>query len=148
MKSIRTTAVALALLACGASAAGAAESTSDLIRRDAPKGVSEAFYSCIDKANTSSIGEAECISRERERQDRRLNAAYTALMQKLEPEQKKGLVAAERAWIKFRESTIDLEDLLYSNDMVDHLQVAENELFLICKRADELDEYLAVANGE
>lgn len=147
MKSVRATAVALALLAYGVSA-GAAESTSDLIRRDAPKGVTEAFYSCIDKANTNSIGEAECISRERERQDRRLNAAYAALMQKLGPGQKKDLVAAERAWIKFRESTTDFEDSLYSNDSVDHLQVAENELFLICKRADKLDEYLAIANGE
>lgn len=47
MNRIRTIAVALAFVAC---AAGAAESPSAAIRRDAPRGITEAFYACIDKA--------------------------------------------------------------------------------------------------
>jgi|SRR5690349_302418 uncharacterized protein YecT (DUF1311 family) len=147
MKRISMTAIAFSLLAYGA-AAGATDSTSDLIRRDAPKGISETFYACIDKANTNNIEEAACISQERERQDHRLNATYSALLHKLNADQKKNLIAAERVWLKFRDSTIDFEDSLYSNDIVDNLQVAENELFVICRRADELNEYLAIANGE
>jgi uncharacterized protein YecT (DUF1311 family) len=147
MKRISMTAITLALLAYGATA-GAVESTSELIRRDAPKGITETFYACIDKADTQNIEEAACVSQERERQDHRLNATYAALLQKLNPDQKKNLIAAERVWLKFRGSTIAFEDSLYSDAIVDNLQVAQNELFVICKRADELNEYLAVANGE
>lgn len=147
MKQISTIAIAFALLAYVV-AAGATDSTSDLIRRDAPKGITETFYKCIDEADTSNIEEAACISQERERQDRRLNATYAALLHKLNPDQKKRLLAAERTWLKLRDSTIDFEDSLYSNDIVDNLQVAQNELFVICRRADELKEYIAIADGE
>jgi uncharacterized protein YecT (DUF1311 family) len=147
MKHTRTFVLAIALLAYGA-AAGASESTSDLIRRDAPKGITETFYACIDEARTNTTEEAACVSQERGRQDHRLNAAYAALLQKLNPEQKRNLVAAERAWLKLRDSTLEFEDSLYSDETVDNLQVAENEVFVICKRADELQEYLAIANGE
>jgi uncharacterized protein YecT (DUF1311 family) len=147
MKRTTMTAIVAALLAYGASAA-AADSTSDLIRRDAPKGITETFYACIDNAHTNSIQEAACVSQERERQDHRLNAVYASLLEKLDPAQKKSVIAAERIWLKFRDSTIDFEDLLYSNGMVDQLQVAENELFVICRRADQLGEYLAIASGE
>jgi uncharacterized protein YecT (DUF1311 family) len=147
MKHARTLALAIALLAYGAAAA-ASESTSDLIRRDAPKGISETFYACIDKARTNTIEVAACVSQERARQDHRLNLAYAALLQKLNPEQRTNLVAAERAWLRLRDSTLEFEDSLYSDDAVDNLQVAENEVFVICKRADELQEYLAIASGE
>lgn len=147
MKRISMTAIAFTLLAYGVSA-GAAESTSELIRRDAPKGITETFYACIDKANSDNIEEAACLSQERERQDHRLNTTYAALLRKLNPDQKKRLVEAERAWLKFRDNTVDFEDTIYENELVDNLQVAENELFVIGKRADELDEYLAIASGE
>jgi uncharacterized protein YecT (DUF1311 family) len=147
MKRTTMTAIAIALLVYGATAV-AGESTSDLIRRDAPKGITDTFYACIDKAHTNNMEEAACVSQERERQDHRLNAIYASLLKKLDPDQRKSLVAAERVWLEFRDSTIDFEDVLYSNGMVDQLQVAENELFVICRRADELGEYLAIASGE
>jgi len=147
MKRISMTAIAFALLAYGVSA-GAVESTSELIRRDAPKGITETFYACIDNAHSDNIEEAACLSQERERQDHRLNTTYAALLHKLNPDQKRRLVEAERAWLKFRDNTVEFEGTIYENELVDNLQVAENELFVIGKRADELDEYLAIANGE
>lgn len=146
MKRIGMTAIAFVLVAYGA-AAMAAESTSDLIRRDAPKGITEAFYSCIDKADSADLEEAACLSQEREAQDRRLNVIYKALLSKLDKQQKEKLVQAERAWIKLQDDTGEFEDTLYGREIIDNLQLEENEIFAICKRANELDEYLAVASG-
>lgn len=143
MKRISMTAIAFTLLAYGVSA-GAAESTSELIRRDAPKGITETFYACIDKANSDNIEEAACISQERERQDHRLNTTYAALLHKLNANQKRNLIGAERAWLKFRDSTISFEDTVYANEIVGNLELSQNELFVICQRADELSKYLAL----
>src|SRR5690348_16837275 len=118
MKRIGMTAIALALVAYGA-AAMAADSASDRIRRDAPKGITEAFYACIDKANSNNIEEAYCISQEREQQDKRLNLTYQALLHKLDGEQKKNMVDAERAWLKFRDANGEFEDTLYGREIID-----------------------------
>ncbi|WP_424681209.1 lysozyme inhibitor LprI family protein [Frateuria sp. YIM B11624] len=146
MKRISMTAIAFALLACGAKA-GATDSTSELIRRDAPKGITEAFYACIDKAGSADIEQAACLSQERERQDHRLNSTYQALLRKLNENQKKGLVDAERSWLKFQDKTSEFEGSIYGSNLVDNLQIEENELFSICRRANELDEYSAIADG-
>jgi len=145
MKRIGMTAFALALVAIG-TAAMAAESTSDRIRRAAPKGITEAFYTCIDKANSDDIEEAACISQEREQQDRRLNATYQKLLRKLGSSQKKSLVQAERAWLQFRDSSIGFESALYPDETVSNLELAQNELFFICRRADDLNRYLLLAS--
>lgn len=145
MKRIGMTAIALALLAFG-TVAGAAESTSDLIRRDAPKGITEAFYACIDKANSNDLDEAYCLSEEKERQERRLNATYQTLLRKLSADQKKSLVEAERAWVRFRDGTIEFENTLYPNETVGNLELTQNELFATCRRADELEKYAALAS--
>ena len=146
MDRIRTTVIAFALLACTC-AATAAERPSDPMRRDAPKGISGAFYACVDKANFNEIDEAYCTSQERERQDRRLNATYQALLRTLDRNQKKDLVEAERAWIKLQDTTGPFEEALYGHEIIDNLQLAQNELFAITRRADQLAEYLAVARG-
>ena len=145
MKRISMTAIAFALLAYGATA-GATDSTSDLIRRDAPKGITETFYACIDKADSGDIEEAYCLSQERELQDQRLNATYKALLRKLDKDQKKSLVEAERAWIKSQDETSKFESSLYGSELIGNLQLTENEMFAICQRANQLDEYLAITN--
>jgi uncharacterized protein YecT (DUF1311 family) len=137
-------AVAFVLFAYGAGA-GAEESLSARIRQDAPKGITEAFYRCVDAAS-GNIEQAYCLTQERERQDHRLNATYRTLLGKLNPDQKKQLVEAERGWLKFQNATAGFEGVLYGSDPVDNLQIAQNETFAICKRANELDEYLAVAS--
>ncbi|UGB37188.1 lysozyme inhibitor LprI family protein [Frateuria soli] len=146
MDHIRMTVIAFALLAC-ASAASAAERPSDPIRHTAPRGITDAFYSCVDRANFNEIEEAYCTSQERAQQEKRLNTTYQALLRKLDDGQKKRLVEAERAWIKLQDATGPFEEGLYGREIIDNLQLAQNELFAIARRADQLDEYLAVASG-
>lgn len=146
MKRIGMTAIALALVAYG-TAAMAVESTSDRIRRDAPKGITEAFYACIDEAKSSAMDKAYCLSQERERQDNRLNAAYQALLHKLDGDQKKHVVEAERAWLKWQDKTSQVEGVFYGGELIGNLQVTENETFAICLQANRLEDYIALANG-
>ncbi|MGN2252483.1 lysozyme inhibitor LprI family protein [Frateuria sp. GZRe12] len=146
MERIRMTVIAFALFAC-VSAAGAVERPSDPLRNNAPKGVAEAFYACVDHANFNEIEEAYCTSQERTRQEKRLNTSYQALLRKLNGGQKKRLVEAERAWIKLQDATGPFEESLYGHEIIDNLQLAQNELFAVTRRADQLDEYLAVASG-
>ncbi|HET6807138.1 MAG TPA: lysozyme inhibitor LprI family protein [Frateuria sp.] len=145
MNRIRMTIVAFALVACS-SAAGAVERPSSRIRRDAPKGITEAFYSCIDKARFNEIDEAYCTTQERERQDHRLNASYRALLHKLDGDKRKSAIEAERAWLKLQGKTAELEGSLYGSELIGNLQVTQNETFAICQRANQLDEYLALAS--
>ncbi|MBP1474498.1 DUF1311 domain-containing protein [Frateuria sp. MAH-13] len=146
MDRIRTTVIALALFAC-ASAAGATERPSDPLRHSAPKGTTDAFYACVDRANFNEIEEAYCTSHERAEQEKRLNKTYQALLHKLDEGQKKRLVQAERAWIELQDATAPFEGALYGREIIDNLQVAQNELFAVTRRADQLEEYLAVASG-
>lgn len=147
MERIRTTVIAFALFACTcACAAAAAERPSDRIRRDAPKGITETFYACIDEAKFSDIDKAYCVSQERERQDRRLNASYRALLHRLDGDQKKDVIEAERAWLKWQEKTSQVEGALYGSELMGNLEVTENETFALCRQANQLDEYLALAN--
>lgn len=145
MERIRTTVIAFALFAC-ASAAGAVERPSDRIRRDSPKGITEAFYACIDEAKFSDIDKAYCVSQERERQDRRLNASYQALLHKLDGDRKKNVIEAERAWLKWQDKASQVESALYGSELMGNLEVTENEAFALCRQANQLDEYLALAN--
>lgn len=96
MKRICISAIAIALLAYGATSA-ADESTSDLIRRDAPKGITETFYKCIDKADYDTLAVATCLSAEEDIQDTRLNHTYKALLAKLDSKGKEQLASSERA---------------------------------------------------
>lgn len=146
MDRIRTTLIAFALFAC-ACAAGAVERPSDPLRHNAPKGITNAFYACVDKANFNEIEEAYCTSQERVQQEKRLNTTYQALLRKLDEGQKKHLVEAERAWVKLQDTTGPFEEALYGHEIIDNLQLAQNELFAVTRRADQLDEYLAVASG-
>ncbi|MGN2245589.1 lysozyme inhibitor LprI family protein [Frateuria sp. GZRR35] len=144
MDRIRTTVIAFALFA--ASVAGAVERPSDAIRRDAPKGLTETFYACIDEAKSSDIDKAYCLSQERERQDARLNRAYQALLHKLDGDQKKDVINAERAWLRWQGKTSPVEGALYGSDLIGNLEVTENETFAICRQANRLEEYLALAS--
>lgn len=149
MKMLCMLAVIVATTVSGAShAAGAAaeESTSQIIRQHAPKGITEAFYQCLDKADSSTIASAYCLTTEQERQDKRLNANYKALLAKLNPEAKKELVLAERAWLKFQDANGALESSVYGSEIIANLEVTQNEIFRICERANALEDYLFVAN--
>ncbi|MCX7514739.1 lysozyme inhibitor LprI family protein [Frateuria hangzhouensis] len=145
MNRIRMIAVVLALFACGA-AAGAIEKTSDLVRRDAPKGISETFYACIDKADYGTIAIAACLTAEKHVQDARLNRSYKALLGKLDGKGREQLVDAERAWLAFRGKSGGLESTLWGSEIVSNLEVAQRDMFRVCERANTLDDYLSLVS--
>jgi uncharacterized protein YecT (DUF1311 family) len=145
MKRTTMTAIAVALLVYGATAV-AAESTSDLIRRDAPKGITDTFYACIDKADSNDIEEAACLSAEQDVQDSRLNRTYKALLAKLDDKAKEQLVNSERAWLAFHGKTSRLESTLYGSEIVGNLQVSQNDIFRLCERANTLEDYLSLVS--
>jgi uncharacterized protein YecT (DUF1311 family) len=62
------------------------------------------FSVCMDKAEGVTQNMVECIDAETKRQDARLNKAYKALVADLNPERKKQLLEAQRAWLKFRDT--------------------------------------------
>lgn len=140
---VRTFALTLALLACG-TAASAADNNSDYIKPDAPKGISDAFYACVDKAGSDHTVVANCLMNEKQKQDARLNSTYKTLMGKLDAKGKEKLLTAERSWLDLQDKTGRLEDTLYGNESVGNLQRAQNDTFRICERANVLQKYLAV----
>jgi uncharacterized protein YecT (DUF1311 family) len=66
--------------------------------------LTQQFSVCMDKAEGVTQPAVECIDAEIKRQDARLNKAYKALVADLNPERKKQLLAAQRAWLKFRDT--------------------------------------------
>ena len=62
------------------------------------------FSVCMDKADGVTQNMVECIDAEIKLQDARLNKAYKALVADLNPERKKQLLEAQRAWLKFRDT--------------------------------------------
>ena len=147
MERIRTTVIALALFAC-ASAVCAVERASDPVRRDAPKGISEAFYACIDKADYDTIAVAACLSAEAGVQDARLNRSYQTLLGKLDGKAKEQLVASERAWLAFHDKSSGLESTLYGSEIIANLEVAQRDMFRKCERANTLDTYVSMVSDE
>jgi uncharacterized protein YecT (DUF1311 family) len=70
--------------------------------------LSKEYSDCIDKASRGATAEMfECNGEELDRQDARLNDAYKRLMSKQSRGQKKALVEAQRAWLKFRKANCD-----------------------------------------
>ena len=135
---------AVVTLAASAAFASAVGGTSQIIRQHAPAGISEAFYQCIDKADSDTVASAACLAAEQDKQDKRLNTNYKALMAKLGPEAKKELVLAERAWLKFKEANGTFENAIYGDEIVSNLELTQNEVFYICVRADTLKKYLDI----
>jgi uncharacterized protein YecT (DUF1311 family) len=146
MKTARMLTVTFALLAYG-TIASAADSTSQVIRSEAPKGITAPFYTCIDKAGSDTIALGACLAAEKRTQDARLNTTYKALLGKLNGKAKSQLISAERAWLKFQNEDGTFQNLLYGDEIIDNLDLAQNEIFSLCERANELDRYLSIANG-
>jgi uncharacterized protein YecT (DUF1311 family) len=147
MRTVQTLAITLALLVTGSSAF-AADSTSQVIKRQAPKGITASFYTCVDKAGSDTTAQGACLATEKKTQDTRLNTTYKALTAKLTGKAKDNLLNAERAWLDFHNRSGDFEASLYGNEPVADLQVTQNETFRLAERADALDKYLTIANDQ
>lgn len=59
-------------------------------------------YQQCNQNTTLSI--VECVDKQTQKWDQRLNASYQALMQRSYAEQKEPLKAAQRLWIKYRDA--------------------------------------------
>jgi uncharacterized protein YecT (DUF1311 family) len=147
MKTVRMLAITFVLLTYGAIAI-ASDSTSQVIRREAPKGITTTFYTCIDKAGSDTIAIGACLTTEKTTQDARLNTTYKALLGKLHGKAKDQLISAERAWLKFQNEDGTFQALLYGDEIIDNLDLTQNEIFRICERANAMDTYLIVANTQ
>ena len=66
--------------------------------------LSQTYSACMDKSKGVTSEMLDCISAEFTRQDDRLNENYKRLMSKLSGKRKEGLLEAQRAWIKFRDT--------------------------------------------
>lgn len=64
---------------------------------------SPAYNQCMDKA-MSTAAMLDCAQQELGKQDALLNKAYKAQMEKLSDPRKQQLLAAQRAWLKYRET--------------------------------------------
>lgn len=107
----------------------------------AASGLSTTFDACTGKAR-GAIEQAACLSSEAERQDRRLNQAYTQLQGRVDSAGKARLVAAQRSWLQWRERESALETMLYDGNPVDNLQQSRNDAERLRVRADQLEAYL------
>jgi uncharacterized protein YecT (DUF1311 family) len=75
-----------------------------LAAADSDSEMSQAYLACMDKSNGVTVEMLDCMSAELTRQDARLNENYKSLMSKLSAKRKEGLLEAQRAWIKFRDT--------------------------------------------
>ena len=66
--------------------------------------LSQTYSACMDKSGGVTSEMLDCMSAEFTRQDARLNENYKRLMSKLSAKRKEGLLEAQRAWIKFRDT--------------------------------------------
>ncbi len=60
------------------------------------------YAACGEQSNTVAI--VDCVSANTRIWDQRLNGAYKALGQSVDPEQREPLKAAQRLWIQFRDA--------------------------------------------
>jgi len=123
----------------------AADSNSQAIRPSAPKGVTEAFYACIDRADQNLTEVGICITNERDYQDARLNKVYKQLLQVLSGKSKENLIAAEKSWIAFKDKDGAFMATLYGTETVDNLELEQSKVFRLCERANALERYLFLA---
>ena len=127
MRTTKAMAVSAALLAHMGTAL-AESRTAQAMRHDAPKGITEAFFVCVDKAGFDQTLISICIRSEKAIQDRRINKAYGRLMDKLTGSTKESVQLAERAWIDFNTRSVAAETDLGGTDRVANVDVATAEL--------------------
>ena len=99
---------------------------------------SKSYAACLDKAGGVTFAMQDCISEELERQDRRLNGAYEALMRSVPEKRRAQLRDAQRKWIAFRDANCEF---YYDPQGGSAARLASNEcvVTLTADRAHELE---------
>lgn len=146
MHWMTTFAIFTALTMCTISALASNSGAGQSIRHRAPKGITEAFYACADKARGDVVALGLCTSSEKKIQDARLNKAYTILMAKLEPKAKESMKAAERSWLDFNGKAVNAELDLRSTDKTASIEASISEVFRYCDQANVLGNFVYFVN--
>lgn len=142
MNAIKLIVVSAGFLVMTGAASGSESRTAQALRHSAPKGISDAFFACVDKAGLDQSLIGLCIKSERQRQDARLNKAYGQLMGRLDEKTKTSVKAAERAWLDFNDKSVTAETAIGGTNKVANVDVANTELFRYCERANTLEDYI------
>lgn len=99
---------------------------------------SDSYAACLNNAGGVTTVMEECIQRELEIQDRRLNTAYQALMKSLSEKRRAQLRDAQRKWIAFRDANCSF---YFDPEGGSAARLASNEcvVTLTAHRASELE---------
>jgi uncharacterized protein YecT (DUF1311 family) len=68
---------------------------------------SKTYTECMDKSGGVTMEMLECSDKEMKIQDKRLNAAYQALMKETAPKRQQKLRDVQRMWLAFRKANCD-----------------------------------------
>ena len=111
---------------------------SGLACAQAEERTSKSYAACLDKAGGATFAMQDCIREELERQDRKLNGAYEALMRSVPEKRKTQLRDAQRKWIAFRDANCEF---YYDPQGGSAARLASNEcvVLLTAERAHELE---------
>ncbi len=71
---------------------------------DEPK-YSRAYKACMDASGSVTMKMHDCLVGETKRWEVRLNRAYKAVTGKLGAKQRKNMIAAQRAWLRYRRAS-------------------------------------------
>lgn len=99
---------------------------------------STAYGECVKAAGGVDPAVADCAVAEAGRQDKRLNAAYVARLEKADPPLKVAVKASQRAWITYRDTTCAAEGALYDGGTLQRVVEPECRARLTSERADWL----------
>lgn len=105
---------------------------------------SPAYESCMETSGGVTVQMLDCNAAEHAQQDARLNHFYGIARRQLDPSQRNLLVAAQRAWIVFRDNDCNLIGGLTGGTM-DSLNASGCYLERTRSRADDL-QWLVESN--
>lgn len=97
-------ACALVLSGCGRAPA---QQAAPARAADPPR--SAAYHRCVNQSDGSDRELYACSAEELDRRNAELNGVYGDLAPRLEPNERKALVTAERAWIAYRDAQCDYQ---------------------------------------
>lgn len=99
---------------------------------------SQSYTSCMDKSEGVTVKMLNCDAAEMAQQDARLNHFYKVAKQNLTAEQSKKLLAAQRAWLTYRQNDCDVMGSL-TGGTIDNINGSQCFLIKTKNRADELE---------
>lgn len=99
---------------------------------------SQSYTSCMDKSEGVTAKMLNCDAAEMAQQDARLNHFYKVAKQNLTAEQSKKLLAAQRAWLTYRQNDCDIMASL-TGGTIDSINTSQCFLIKTKARADELE---------